>query len=118
MINARKQGQYVCQELHSSAIVVILLQSQALVPTNMLSLLLDKNFYFELVQQPRLSLFAHLISHNTKSILVQNELNLPVQIPRKLRLGMVTKIPFDNHFNATVETILTVVPPSNLLEPQ
>lgn len=86
--------------------------------TNLLSLPSDRDFYFEPAQQPKLSLFDHLVTHDTKGILVQNKSNSPVQIPRKLKLGMVTEVPLDDCFNATIETDSAVVPPSNPSEPK
>lgn len=106
------------QRLHSNTLLMIPPWLQAFVPTNTLSFLLDRDFYFKSTQQPKLSLFAHLISHNTKDILVLNESDLSVQILYKLKLGMVTKIPFDNCFNATIETNLAIVPLSNPSKPQ
>lgn len=97
---------------------MIPLQLQVFVSTNSLSLLSDRNFYFEPTQQPKLFLFAHLMTHNTKDVLVQNKSNLPVQVPQKLKLGVVIEVPFDNCFNAAIKIKLTAVLPSNLSEPQ
>ena len=69
-ITTRQRGQFVKKILHLTTYVTVLLQSQAFVSKNLLFLPLDRNFYFEPMQQPKLSLFAHLVIYNTKGILV------------------------------------------------
>ena len=66
-ITPRQRGQFVRRALHLTTCIMISLRLQAFVSTNLLSLLSDKDFYFEPMQQPKLLLFAYLISHNTKA---------------------------------------------------
>lgn len=77
-ITAKHCGQFVKKVLYLTICVMIPLQLQIFVSTNSLSLPSDRDFYFEPTQQPKLFLFAHLMTHNTKGVLVQNKSNLPV----------------------------------------
>lgn len=69
-ITARQYGQLIKRTLYLTTCVIIPPRLQAFVSTNLLSLLPNKDFYFKSVQQLKLSLFAHLVTYDTKSILV------------------------------------------------
>ena len=71
-----------------------------LVKTSTLSLSEDRDYIFEPTTQVNLILFAHLIDSKITEILVRNDSDHQVEIPRKLRLGVVTEINYENCFQA------------------
>lgn len=63
------------------------------------------------MQQPHLTLFAHLISHGTRKVLLRNDSPNAVLIPRKHRLGTVTEVRYENYFQAVLNPEAAEVPP-------
>lgn len=71
-VNAKQQGQFFARKLLSSYESVILPHSEALVPLVRVPLLDNQDFLFHLTAQANLTLYTHIVNHETSKILVKN----------------------------------------------
>ncbi len=62
------------------------------------------------MQQPHFVLFAHLISHDMKKVLVCNDSTNAVLISRRDSLGTVTKVIYKNYFQPVLDPEAAEVP--------
>ena len=58
-----------------------------------------RDFLFEPDDSLNFTLYAHLVDASTKSIIVRNDREFPVMIPRNFRLGRVSEIDFPSGFH-------------------
>lgn len=112
VISSRQRGQCIRRILHANTTTIILARTQRMVPVH-LSLSQNRDFIFEYSAHSKLSLFTHLVDHEIKGILVQNESTLPVQISKNMKLSRVSEIPYDKCFSASVEFNMVKTPPSS-----
>ena len=63
------------------------------------------------MQQPHFTLFAHLISYDTKEMLVRNGFPNAVLIFRKHKLGTVTEVMYENCFYEVLDPEAAEVSP-------
>lgn len=101
-VTARQRGQYIRRKIQALSATVIPPHSETFVPvkTSTLSLPEDRDYIFEPTTQANLILFAHLVDSKMTGILARNDSDHQVEIPRKLRLGVVTEINYENCFQA------------------
>ena len=64
----------------------------------------DRDFLFHPIAQPNLTLFAHIMHHDTRKVLVRNTSDRPLRISRRQKLGHVVDIRYDNCFLANFES--------------
>lgn len=64
----------------------------------------DKDFLFDPTAQPNLTLFAHIIHHDTKKVLVKNTSDRLLRISRRQRLGHIVDICYNNCFLADADS--------------
>ena len=62
----------------------------------------DRNFLFEPTETP-LSLYAYLVDSSISAVLAKNDSDVPIKIPRNLKLGTICDTDFDNYFQVTTE---------------
>jgi len=62
----------------------------------------EKDFFFELANVEFI-FYAHLIDYIIKGILVKNDIDYTVKIPRNHRFNNLLKIDFDNYYYAFFE---------------
>ncbi len=105
-IRARQRGQFLRRKLFAKKDGVVPLRSKAMIPLLPISLLDDRDFLFHLTAQANLTLFAHIIHHDTTKVLVQNTSDRPLRTSRRQRLGHVVDICYDNCFLADAEAAL------------
>ena len=110
-ITAGQQGQPLRIKLMADITILLPMNSESLVPVAHSNLPADRDFFFQPVQQPHLTLFAHLISHDTKKVLLRNDSPNAVLTPRKHRLGTVTEVIYENCFPAVLNPETAEVPP-------
>ena len=102
-IRARQRGQFLRNRLLAEKNEVIPLRSERIVPLLPVPLLDNRDFLFHPTAQPNLTLFMHIIHHDTKKVLVRNTSNHPLRISRCQKLGHVVDIWYDNCFLADAE---------------
>lgn len=103
-IRAKQTGQFLRKRLLAEKDKVISPYSETIVPFFPVPLPNNKDFLFHPTTQPNLILFAHIMHHNTKKILVRNTFDRPLRILRCQKLGHVVDIWYDNCFFADAES--------------
>lgn len=74
--------------MHAKSTTSIPLHSFRTVPIRSLTAVaLDRDFLFEPVEIYYTSLFLHVVNANAKGLLVKNDTNTTIKIPRNARLG-------------------------------
>ena len=112
-IKARQKGQFLKKRLFAKKDGVIPLRSKTMVPLLLVPLPDNKDFLFYPTAQPNLTLFAHIMHHGTRKVLVRNTSDRPLRILRRQKLGHVIDIRYNNCFFADVESVFnsaTVTP--------
>ncbi len=92
----------VHERIHARKAVDVPLRSKMAVPVHHTAIPSDRDFFFE-PDDTNLSLYAHIINAETTSILVENESDKTVHIPRNYRLGRVLELDFPNAFQVQDE---------------
>lgn len=114
IINAKYHAQYLKRRVLANAATFIRPKSEALVPFRQMPLPDSRDFLFHLSPQAHLTLYAHLVDHSTSKVLVRNDADHPVQIPRHHKLGCVTELPYESCFAASVGHEAASSPPISL----
>lgn len=83
---------------------VILPRSETMVTLLPVPLPDDRDFLFHPSAQSSLTLFAHIMHHDTKKILVRNTSDCSLSISRRQKMGHVVDIWYDNCFFADAES--------------
>ena len=112
-IKARQRGQFLEKRLLAEKNGVIPPRSETMVPLLPVPLSDDKDFLFHPTTQPSLTLFVHIMYHDTKKVLVRNIFDRPLRISRRQKLGHVIDTRYNNCFLADVESAFhsATVPP-------
>ena len=112
-IRARQRGQFLKKRLLAEKDGVIPLRSETMVPLLPVPLPDERDFLFHPIAQPNLTLFAHIMHHDTRKVLVRNTSDRPLRILRRQKLGHVVDIRYDNCFFVDVESAFhsAIVPP-------
>lgn len=110
-VNAKQQGQFLLRRLLAGKESVIPSYSEVMISLVKVPLLDDCNFLFHLTIQPNLTLYAHILDHETSKILVRNTSNQPLRIPRHHMLGHLLDIVYKNCFFANTPHDSAAIPP-------
>ena len=112
-IKAKQRGQFLKKRLLAEKDGVVPPRSETMVPLLPVPLPDDRDFLFHPTTQPNLTLFAHIMHHDTRKILVRNTSDRPLRISRRQKLGHVVDIWYDNCFLADAESAFSsaTVPP-------
>ena len=86
-VEPRQRGQFTRRTIHSQTLLIIEPHSKKLIPINTPIVPNNRDFIFEPKAQSSLSMYAHLVDSTITSVLVANNTDYPVKIPRKSRLG-------------------------------
>ena len=113
MIRARQRGQFLRKRLLAKKDGVVPPRFEVIIPLLPISLPNNKDFLFHPTAQTNLTLFAHIIHHNTTKVLVRNTSDQPLRILRHQKLGHVIDIRYDNCFLADAKAALNsaIIPP-------
>lgn len=103
-IKARQRGLFLKKRLLAKKDEVIPLHSETMIPLLPVPLPDDRNFLFHPTAQPNLMLFAHIMYHDTKKILVKNTSDRPLRISRHQKMGHVVDIRYDHYFLADAKS--------------
>lgn len=112
-IDAKQRGQVVCRKVLSASPIVLPLQSEMAVPVNYTSLSDDRDFLFQPVSLPHLTLFTHLVDSSFTAVMVCNETHRHVVFPQKQKMGAFVEILYNNSFQADLTFSAAKQPPSN-----
>ena len=99
-ITSRQRGPYQRRTIHARKALTIAPRADVMVPIDTPKALPARDFIFEPVTQRDLTMYAHLVDSNIAGVLVKNETDHVVQIPKRLRLGMLCEIDYENVFFA------------------
>lgn len=74
----------------------------------------NRDFLFYLISQANLTLYSHIIDHETSKILVRNAFDLPFRMPRWHKLGHLLDMAYKNCFLVDIRSVFDAVsvPPS------
>ena len=103
-VRARQRGPFLKKRLLAERDEVVPPRSEAVIPILPLPLPDDRDFLFHPTAQANLTLFAHIMHHDTKKVLVRNTSDRPLRISRHQRLGHVVDIRYNNCFLADTKT--------------
>ena len=95
-IDVRQRGQFLTRKLLASRETVLPPHSEAMVSLVPLPLPDDRDFLFHPATQPNLTLFTHIVEHQTSKVLVRNASNKTLRIPRRHKLGYLIDIAYNN----------------------
>lgn len=95
-INVRQKEQLLTRKLLASQEIVISPYLEAIVSLVLLPLLDNCEFLFHLTTQANLTLFMHIVNHQTSKVLVKNVSNKTLCIPYHHKLGHLIDIIYDN----------------------
>lgn len=98
-IEVRTRGRPVSHPVHAKKAMIIPPHSQAQLAVHHASLP-DRDYFFE-PEQLDLTLFAHFVDSSLSAILVRNDSDQHVKVPRNQRLGTVQEADFDNCYHVT-----------------
>ena len=108
-VRVRQRGQFLKRRLLAEKDDVIPPRSKTMISLLSVPLPNDKDFLFYPTAQPDLMLFAHIIHHDTKKVLVRNTSNRPLRISRRQRLGHIVIICYNNYFLADADSAFDAV---------
>lgn len=89
--------------------VVVLSCSEAMIPFLLMPFPDNKNVLFHPIAQVNLTLFAHIMYHDTEKILVKDTTEQPLCILHCQKPGHIVDICYDNCFLADAECIFNLI---------
>ena len=112
-MNANKRGQFLRKRLLAEKDEVVPPRSEAMIPLVPMPLPDNRDFLFHPTAQASLMLFAYIIYHDTKRVLVRNTSERPLRISCCQRLGHIVDIRYNNCFLADAKSAFNsvTVPP-------
>ena len=110
-IEARQRGQYIRRKVYAQHSTVIPPHSEQVLSISKTSLPENKDYFFEPSQQERLTLFTHLVDSHVAGVLVRNDSDNAINVPRRLRLGSIAEINYESCFQADVSSNAATTPP-------
>ncbi len=112
-INARQHSEFLRHRALASAPTIIPPHSEALVTFQRIKLPDSRDFLFSPAPQHHLTLYSHLLDHNSTKILVRNEACRAIKIPLHHRLGYVTELPYESCFPTSADLDVASTPPTS-----
>lgn len=111
----RQAGQFVRRGVYANAHTVIPSNSELLLRTGELNLPEDRDFLFEPIGDVHFTMYAHIVDSSMTGVLVRNETNRDVQVPKYRKLGNITEMDFENCFQSTIDRDFAAVKPEAYL---
>lgn len=97
-IKTKQRGWFLRKRLFAEKNEVVLPRFEAIILLMLVPLSNDRDFLFNPTAQASLMLFAHIMHHDTKRVLVRNTSKWPLRISRCQKLGHIVDICYDNCF--------------------
>ena len=113
IITSRQRDPYQRRVIHARKPLIIAPRFDAMVSIDTPKGLSERDFIFEPVPQRNLIMYAHLMDSRIADVLVKNEIDNIIQIPKRLRLDMLCEIDYENMFFAEAKNLSN----KNLSEP-
>lgn len=95
----------------ANIIIIVFSKFKALVVFKQILLPDSRDFFFYLVLQPKLTFYAHLIDYIICRILVGNDANYYIQVPKNYNLSYITNLVYKNCFAVKIEVDAVVYLP-------
>ena len=103
-LKPRSARNAISKLVHLRKSVVVPARTEMTVDVHNACLPKSRDFLFESSDDvTELAMYAHLVDVSTSSILVRNDKNYSVKIPRNARLGKITEIDFPNAFQVEAD---------------
>ena len=103
-ISTRQRGPcYTKRAIKARRSLIVAPYAQMKVPIITPKDLPDRDFLFEPCGHQSLTTYAHLVDAKMDAILVKNETDKTIQVPRKMRLCMLCEVDYENVFFAEAE---------------
>lgn len=97
-MKAKQRGQFLKRKLLAENDGVVSPHFEAMIPILSVSLPDDRDFLFHPATQTNLTLYTHIVDHETTKVLVRNTSDRPLRISRQQKLGHIVDIHYDNCF--------------------
>ena len=117
-VTARNRGQFIKKILYSDTHLTIPPRTQMVIPIRNINLPDNRDFIFEPTAHSKLTMYVHLVDQDTTGILAQNESSLPISVPKRMKLGGLCEIPFDNCFQASLDSDVAKITPMDSTHPR
>ena len=112
-INARQHSEFLRHRALAIVLTIIPPHSEALVAFQRIKLPDSRDFLFSRAPQHHLTLYSHLLDHNSTKVLVRNEAGRAIKIPLHHRLGYVTELPYESCFATLADLDVASTPPTS-----
>ena len=101
-ISCRQRGkQFIRRVVHARETLSMPPRSECLIPVAKLqNVPAERDFLFEPVAHASITLHAHLVDAKIHGVLARNDTDQTVKVPRKLRLGTLSDLDYENVFFA------------------
>ena len=96
LVKVKGIGKTIRYPIYIKNIIIILPHSETQILVYYTTLL-DRDFLFKPTETP-LSLYAYLVNASIIAVLAKNDSDIPIKIPRNLKLGTIYNTDFDNYF--------------------
>ena len=112
-MNAKQRGTFLRKKVLAEKDEVVPPRYEVIIPLVPVPLPDDRDFLFHPTAQASLTLFAYIIHHDTKRVLVRNTSERPLRISCCQRLGHIVDIHYNNYFLADAKSVFNsvTVPP-------
>ena len=105
IITSRQRDPYQRRVIHARKPLIIAPRFDAMVSIDTPKGLSERDFIFEPVPQRNLIMYAHLMNSRIAGVLVKNETDNVIQIPKRLRLDMLCEVDYKNVFFAEAKNL-------------
>lgn len=112
-VTAHPRGEFVRRKIHVKSNTTVPPHSDVILPIKPIDLPANRDFLFAPTTQANIVLFSHLVDYTLSGVLARNETDSPIQVPRKLRLGNVLEMEYENCFQTSIEADFATVRPSS-----
>ena len=98
-ITSRQREQFIKKKVYAFSTTKILSYNENLISIFIsLSLLKDRNYFFESIKQFNVIFFTHIMNNRIIIILIKNNFDHQIEISRKFKLEIITKFDYKNCF--------------------
>ena len=108
-LQVRPRGTFIRKTVRTKSAVTVTPGAELKVPVNMI-LPADRDFLFEPTDKANVTLYYHLVDALTAEIVVRNDSPIPVELPRKFRLGQVSEVNYNECFHIADKDLVTKPP--------
>ena len=100
-VEVRSPKASIQRPVHIRKTTVVPPRSEIAVPIHHAVLPTTRDFLFEPADDVNFTLYAHLVDTSTSAVIIRNDRDQPIQIPRNFRLERITELDFPNTFQVS-----------------